>query len=84
MYTSSVIGFLIVSGLFFAIILDPTVYQYLDSRLLLLTATGTLGLLTYREETERETRRLQTRLRRVKFTQSACIDDIDWESKRGL
>ena len=43
-----------------------------------------LGLLMDREETERETRRLQTRLRRAKLTQSACIEDIDWGPKRGL
>ena len=43
-----------------------------------------LGLLIDREETERENRRLQTRRRRAKLTQSACVEDIDWKPKRGL
>lgn len=43
-----------------------------------------LGFLIDREETERENRRLQSRLRRAKLTQSACVEDIDWKPKRGL
>jgi len=43
-----------------------------------------LGLLIDREETERENSRLQTRLRKAKFSQSACLEDLDWRSRRGL
>jgi len=43
-----------------------------------------LGLLIDREETERENRRLQTRLRKAKLSQSACLEDFDWRSRRGL
>ena len=42
-----------------------------------------LGFLIDREETERENRRLQSRLRRAKRTQSACVEAIDWKPKRG-
>jgi DNA replication protein DnaC len=43
-----------------------------------------LGLLIDREQTERESRRLQTRLRRAKLSQAACLEDLDWKAKRGL
>ncbi len=43
-----------------------------------------LGLLVDREVTERENRRLQTRLRQAKLKQNACIEDIDWKQSRGL
>ena len=43
-----------------------------------------LGLLVDREATERENRRLQTRLRQAKLKQNACIEDIDWKQSRGL
>ena len=36
-----------------------------------------LGLLVDREMTEREDRRLKTRLRQAKLRQSACVEDID-------
>lgn len=43
-----------------------------------------LGLLVDREQTEQENRRLQTRLRKAKLSQSACWEDVDWRSRRGL
>jgi DNA replication protein DnaC len=43
-----------------------------------------LGLLVDREMTERENRRLSTRLRKAKLRQSACVEDIDYRHPRGL
>src|SRR5262249_10992409 len=43
-----------------------------------------LGLLVDRESTERENRRLTTRLRQAKLRQTACIEDIDYRYPRGL
>jgi len=43
-----------------------------------------LGLLVDREITEREGRRLKTRLKAAKLRQSACIEDIDFRHRRGL
>jgi DNA replication protein DnaC len=43
-----------------------------------------LGLLVEREMTEREDRRLQTRLRQAKLKHNAAIEDIDYRSPRGL
>ena len=43
-----------------------------------------LGLLAEREITEREDRRLKTRLRQAKLRQNACIEDIDYRAPRGL
>jgi DNA replication protein DnaC len=43
-----------------------------------------LGLLTDREITERENRRLKTRLRQAKLKHNACIEDIDHRAPRGL
>lgn len=43
-----------------------------------------LGLLIDREVTEREDRRLTTRLRQAKLKQPACIEDIDFKHARGL
>jgi DNA replication protein DnaC len=42
------------------------------------------GLLVDRELTERDTRRLTTRLRQAKLRQTACIEDIDYRHPRGL
>ena len=42
------------------------------------------GLLVDRELTERDTRRLTTRLRQAKLRQTACIEDIDDRHPRGL
>jgi DNA replication protein DnaC len=43
-----------------------------------------LGLLVDREVTERENRRLSTRLRQARLKQSACFEDIDYRHPRGL
>lgn len=43
-----------------------------------------LGLLIDREETEKENRRLQTRLRAAHLGQSACVEDWDLRARRGL
>ncbi len=43
-----------------------------------------LGLLIDREITERENRRLQTRLRQARLKQSACLEDLDTRTPRGL
>jgi len=43
-----------------------------------------LGLLVDREMTEREDRRLKTRLRQAKLKQTACVEDIDYRQPRGL
>lgn len=43
-----------------------------------------LGLLIDREVTEREDRRLKTRLRKAKFRQNACVEDIDFRHPRKL
>ena len=43
-----------------------------------------LGLLVDRELTERENRRLQTRLRKAKLRHDASIEDLDWRAARGL
>lgn len=42
------------------------------------------GLLVDMEVTARENRRLQTRLRKAKLQQSACLEDIDYCPKRNL
>jgi len=43
-----------------------------------------LGLLIDRETTERENRKLTTRLKKAKLRQSAAIEDIDFRKARGL
>ena len=43
-----------------------------------------LGLLIDREQTERDSRRLTTRLRFARLRQSACLEDLDWTAPRGL
>ena len=43
-----------------------------------------LGLLIDREITERNNRRLTTRLRHARLKQSACMEDIDYRPPRGL
>jgi hypothetical protein len=49
-----------------------------------LTFEERLGLLVDRELTERENRRLTTRLRQAKLRQTACIEDSDYRHPRGL
>ncbi len=43
-----------------------------------------LGLLIDRELTERENRRLGTRLKKAKLRHSCCVEDIDFKASRGL
>lgn len=43
-----------------------------------------LGLMVDREITERANRRLQTRLKKAKLRQQACVEDIDFRTPRGL
>lgn len=43
-----------------------------------------LGLMVDREMSQREDRRLQTRLRKAKLRAPACVEDIDFRHKRGL
>lgn len=43
-----------------------------------------LGLMVDREMTERENRRFNTRVRKAKLRQNACVEDIDFRHKRGL
>jgi len=43
-----------------------------------------LGLLADRELTERENRRLTTRLRQARLKHNACLEDIDYRAPRGL
>jgi len=43
-----------------------------------------LGLLVDREMTERENRRLKTRLKKAKLRQNASVEDIDYRHPRGL
>ncbi len=43
-----------------------------------------LGLLVDREQTERENRRLKTRLTKAKLKQQACMEDIDYSDQRKL
>jgi DNA replication protein DnaC len=43
-----------------------------------------LGLLVDREITERENRRLKTRLRKARLKQNACVEDVDFRHPRKL
>lgn len=43
-----------------------------------------LGLLVDRELTERENRRLSTRLKQAKLRQQACMEDLDYREPRGI
>ena len=43
-----------------------------------------LGLLVDRELTERENRRLSTRLKKARLRHSCCIEDLDFRTPRGL
>jgi len=49
-----------------------------------LTFDERLGLMVDREATDRENRRLKTRLKRAKLKQNACTEDIDYRHPRGL
>jgi len=43
-----------------------------------------MSLMVDREVTEREDRRLKSRLKQAKFRQNACMEDIDYSQARGL
>jgi len=43
-----------------------------------------LGLLVDRELTERDDKRLSSRLRQARLKHNACLEDIDYRSPRGL
>jgi DNA replication protein DnaC len=43
-----------------------------------------LGLLADREMTERQDRRLKTRLRQARLKHHACVEDLDYRAPRGL
>ena len=43
-----------------------------------------LGLLIDREMTERENRRLNTRLKKAKLRHTCCVEDINFKASRGL
>lgn len=49
-----------------------------------LTFEERLGFMVDREYTERENRRMQSRLRQAKLRQQACMEDIDYRHSRGL
>ena len=49
-----------------------------------LTFEEQLGLMVDREWTERENRRLTTRLRKAKLRLTASVEDIDFRQPRGL
>lgn len=42
------------------------------------------ALLVDRQEADQDNRRLQTRLKKAKLRQSACVEDIDYRKSRGL
>src|SRR6266853_2395745 len=43
-----------------------------------------VGLLVDREAAERDTKRLTTRLKFAALRQSACVEDVDWRTPRGI
>ena len=49
-----------------------------------LTFEERLGLLVDRETTERQNRKLQTRLKKARLRLNAALEDIDYRSPRGL
>src|SRR6266498_4255549 len=67
------------SGMYHAL-----VEQLQMSDIAALTFEERLGLLVDRELTERENRRLTTRLRQAKLRQTGCIEAIDYRHPRGL
>ena len=42
------------------------------------------GLMVDREATDRENRRLKTRLKKARLRQNVCVEDIDYRHQRGL
>lgn len=63
-----------------AALIDQMAMQGIDD----LAFEERLGLLVDREMTERENRRLTSRLRRAKLRHSAALEDIDYQNPRGL
>ena len=49
-----------------------------------LTFDERFAMLIDRQEIEQDNRRLQTRLKKAKLRQSACVEDIDYRQSRGL
>src|ERR1700677_3534138 len=49
-----------------------------------LTFEERVGLLVDREAAERDTKRLTTRLKFAALRQSACVEDLDWRTPRGI
>src|SRR5258708_36252668 len=43
-----------------------------------------VGLLVDREAAERDTKRPTTRLKFAALRQSACVEDLDWRTPRGI
>jgi DNA replication protein DnaC len=43
-----------------------------------------LGLLIDREQTVKENRQMQTRLRKARLGQAACVEDLDFRAPRGM
>lgn len=58
--------------------------QLSDPDISAMTFEDRLGLLVDREDITRANRRLRTRLAQAKLRLSACIEDIDYRSPRGL
>src|SRR2546428_1488634 len=58
--------------------------QFQMADIMALSFEERFGLLVDRECTERDTRRLTTRLRQAKLRQTACVEDIDYRHPRGL
>ena len=49
-----------------------------------LTFDERFAMLIDRQEAEQDNRRLQTRLKKAKLRQNACVEDIDYRQSRGL
>jgi len=58
--------------------------QLQDPEITSLSFEERLGLLLDRELTERESRRLKSRLKQAKLRESAAIEDLDYRTPRGL
>lgn len=63
---------------------DAYAEQFDNSEAASLTFDERLGLLVDREASDRESRRLTSRLRRARLKQTAVIEDIDYSAARGV
>lgn len=63
---------------------DALTEQLQMSEIEQMTFDERLGLLVDRETTERDKTRLRTRLTQAKLRQTACIEDINFQARRGL